>query len=493
MSLSTTSGKSFKTRLHHRRLGAVLRDVGKRPPGERRGPIVLRLPPQQGIDASTAPPVRIFVGTEPDQFRAERVFVWSVLKVRDPARGYEIHLMSDLEGFDRSTWKTGFTQYRYAIPALADYTGKAIYNDVDQIYLSDPAELFDTDMQGNAVLSINEKETSVMLLDCEKLEALWPLGMAQQPNKHKVFRARVHEAGLWGTMDPGWNSRDDEYDPEGSHLLHFTTLHTQPWQPFPELLRYQRHPLQDVWQRLEDEADAAAFTLFTADAPSDRYGELLAMYGQLHDEGRPDTGHSAEKTFSGISLTEHIDPIAKLVARHQPATLLDYGSGKAGLYEPAPGEPEDSRFKRIPAWGDVRVTCYDPGYDPFSGPYADHYDAVISTDVLEHIPAEDIPWVLHRLFGLAGRFVYLVAACYPAKKIMPDGTNAHCTIRPPEWWAAQLELVARCHPEVDWTLCTQEKSALAFEDRKKLLKPGIRSRFFSGRGRSPARSVDLRG
>lgn len=479
MSTSTVSNKSFKTRLHHRRVGAMLRDVRNRPPGDRREPVLVTLPPEPGAVPSPKPPVRIFVGTEPAQFRAERVFVWSITRVRDPGRTYEIYLMSDLAGFDRSTWKTGFTQYRYAIPALAGFQGRAIYNDVDQIYVADPAELFDQDMAGAAVLSINDKETSVMLLDCAKLEALWPLADAQRPTKHKQFRSRVREAGLWGNMDPGWNSRDDEYDPARTKLLHFTTLHTQPWQPFPDQLRYGPHPHAELWCDLERQADEARFTLFDEDHPSKRYRELLALYEQLHNDGRPDTGHSAESTFSGISLTEHVEPIARLVRAHDAATLLDYGSGKATLYDPAPGEPADSRYRVMPRWGGVRVTCYDPGYEPFSGPYEARYDGVITTDVLEHIPAEDIGWVLHHLFSLAGKFVYAVAACYPAKKILPDGSNAHCTIRTPEWWAGQMRLVARAYPGVAWTLCTQEKSALAFEQRKKLLKPGVRNRFFT--------------
>ena len=90
-----------------------------------------------------------------------------VLVHRDPARAYEIHLMSDLEGFDRSAWKTGFTQYRYAVPALAGYQGRAIYNDVDQIYLADPAELFDLDMRlgegTGAAIGINLIEVAVKL------------------------------------------------------------------------------------------------------------------------------------------------------------------------------------------------------------------------------------------------------------------------------------------------------------------------------------------
>ena len=84
---------------------------------------------------STLPPVRIFLGTEEAQYRAERIFFWSIEKFRDPARTYEIHLMNNVAGFDRKGWRTGFTKYRFAIPDFAGRQGKAIYNDVDQIYL----------------------------------------------------------------------------------------------------------------------------------------------------------------------------------------------------------------------------------------------------------------------------------------------------------------------------------------------------------------------
>src|SRR6056300_1268901 len=107
---------------------------GVRRPGDRKAPVLVALDPDPDVTPSEKPPVRIYLGSEPAQYRAERVFVWSVKKHRDPRRRYEIYLMKDLEGFDRSKWKTGFTNYRYAIPALAGNQGRAIYNDVDQIY-----------------------------------------------------------------------------------------------------------------------------------------------------------------------------------------------------------------------------------------------------------------------------------------------------------------------------------------------------------------------
>ena len=470
----------FKTRLRNRRILSLIQPARPRAQGYRNKPVLIRLDPAPGVIPSEKPPARIYLGTESAQYRAERVFVWSILQVRDQTRAYEIHLMKDLQGFNRNVWKTGFTNYRYAIPALAGKTGRAIYNDVDQIYFADPALLFDTDMQGKAVLSINDKETSVMLLDCEKLADLWRLEDTQRLQKHKYYRAKVHRAGLWGHMAGEWNARDHEFILGKSKLLHFTTLHRQPWQPFPNTLKYQSHALAKLWEKLEQDADAAGFTLFTKENPSPRYHELLAMYATMHQDGRPDTGHTAAETFSGVSLKEHVMPIAELVRSTGAKSVLDFGSGKGKFYQDAEGYPPGSRYKTMPAWGSAIVTCYDPGYSPFSAPFENAYDGVITTDVLEHIPEEDIAWVLDDLFAHARKFVYAVASCYPAKKHLPDGSNAHCTLQLPRWWQGQMELAARRTPGVKWMLCTQEKSSFAFQHRKKLTKKGIRSRFFCG-------------
>src|SRR5688572_31178157 len=106
-------------------------------------PECIVLAPRPGAAASDRPPVRIFLGSEPAQARAERVFVWSIERVRDPGRRYEIHVMKELAGFRTFGWTTGFTNYRFAIPHFAaslaqraggerrpSGLGRAIYNDV---------------------------------------------------------------------------------------------------------------------------------------------------------------------------------------------------------------------------------------------------------------------------------------------------------------------------------------------------------------------------
>ena len=73
--------------------------------------------------------MRIFLGSERAQHRAERVFVWSIEQVRDPSRRYEIFLMRDLPGFRDRRWTTGFTNYRFAIPHFCAGRARALATD----------------------------------------------------------------------------------------------------------------------------------------------------------------------------------------------------------------------------------------------------------------------------------------------------------------------------------------------------------------------------
>ena len=243
-------------------------------PYQREQPDLVVLGVEPGHAPSPLPPVRIFLGTEEGQYRAERVFVWSVLQVRDPARVYEIHLMKNVAGFDRRGWRTGFTCYRFAIPDFAGRTGKAIYNDVDQIYLADPALLFDLPLDGHGYLAIDARDTSVMLIDCERMLPWWNRAAASAHGaKGPLTRKPAEEPGLWGELDGHWNARDLEYVEGRTKCLHYTALHQQPWNPFPEAYSYHQNPLAYIWHDLERGADAAGWEMFTprgARAPASR-------------------------------------------------------------------------------------------------------------------------------------------------------------------------------------------------------------------------------
>lgn len=268
-------------------IAAVFSDRDWHPRGQyRQAPVKVVLEPGNGGD--TRAPVRIFIGTEAAQFRAERTLLWSIRRHRDPSRSYEIYLMKDLAGFKRLRWLTGFTNYRYAIPEFAGFAGRAIYNDADQIYLDDPARLFDTDMQGRGVLSINDHDTSVMLVDCARMASCWNLETARSRSRRALEADMREESGLWGKLDGNWNVHGEDYIPGQSRLVHYTTIHGQPWRPAPRDYVYQPSPSGDLWQKLEGEADAAGFQVFDAAHPSPDFPADRELPGAA--AGTPVTG-----------------------------------------------------------------------------------------------------------------------------------------------------------------------------------------------------------
>ncbi len=89
-------------------------------------------------------------------------------------------------------------------------------------------------------------------------------------------------------------------------------------------------------------------------------------------------------------------------------------------------------------WGLDKITCYDPGHESFATLPEGPFEAVICTDVMEPCAEEDLDWILTEIFDFATRFVFLTVACYPAKKHLPNGENAHITLRKPEWWRRKI-------------------------------------------------------
>jgi hypothetical protein len=190
--------------------------------------------------------------------------------------------------------------------------------------------------------------------------------------------------------------------------------------------------------------------VYSRESPSPRYRKLLALYQQMHLEGEPSLGIPAPRTFAGGSLLRHASAIKRLIDATGARTLLDYGAGKGQQYAANSLElPDGTRIGRLlDYWGVALIATYDPAYQPLSRLPSGKFDGVVCTDVLEHCPEEDLPWIADELFGFARRFVFANIASFPAIKTLPNGENAHCTVQPPAWWAGLLHAVAHRHPGI---------------------------------------------
>lgn len=214
---------------------------------------------------------------------------------------------------------------------------------------------------------------------------------------------------------------------------------------------------------------------FTRANPSPRYRELVALYRQMHEEGERFLNIAPEDTFPGASLPMQAARIKRLVDQTGAQNILDYGSGKGRQYELRDIELPGGEVVEsiVDYWGIDYVHCYDPSYAPFSKLPQSKFDGVIATDVLEHCPEPDMPWIVDELFGLANRFVFANVVCYPARKRLPNGENAHCTIRPAEWWIDLLKRVGARYPALTWEFVIQWREQGA--DGERIVETTIRS------------------
>ena len=144
-------------------------------------------------------------------------------------------------------------------------------------------------------------------------------------------------------------------------------------------------------------------------------GKYISEYIKIHSERE-----------YGISGTQLVDPLIQVVDK-ESKSILDYGCGQAGT--------AIEMGKRM---GLTDIGEYDPaiaGKDTL--PNRD-YDTVICTDVLEHVPEDELPELFTTVWGLADKEAIFVVCLKLAGEILPCGDNAHCTVQPKEWWEKQL-------------------------------------------------------
>jgi hypothetical protein len=184
-------------------------------------------------------------------------------------------------------------------------------------------------------------------------------------------------------------------------------------------------------------------------APSPRYRRLIEQYQRMHENGDARLGIPPELTFAGQSLPPQAAHIKRWIERTGAQSILDYGSGKGAQYSLRRTVDPQTQidYPDIRSyWGVKEIRCFDPGYDAFAALPGGTFDGVICTDVLEHCPEEDIAWILDEIFGFARKFVFANVACFPARKTLPSGGNAHCTVKPQKWWQQSIVRAACARP-----------------------------------------------
>jgi trans-aconitate methyltransferase len=137
------------------------------------------------------------------------------------------------------------------------------------------------------------------------------------------------------------------------------------------------------------------------------------------------------------------DPVKDFIKQYNPASIIEYGCAKGTLV---------TRIQQD--FPTITVDGYDPGVAEFDRIPDRTYDCLISNDVIEHFEPDQLEQSLEYMNTLFTKCAWLIIACYPAKKSLPDGRNAHLIIESPDWW---MEKIKKCftNTNVHWSEVTE--------------------------------------
>jgi hypothetical protein len=250
-------------------------------------------------------PIRLFVGTSPngEDYEAEAVLLHSVLSqcslpvdvtwMRQAATG-------PYSGWKNDSARTPFSHFRWSPPALCDFSGRAIYCDVDFIVRADLAELWTQDIPGVLLARTSKKpggkvKTCCMLFDCAKANGHIPTlaELRQMPDPQGHLSKRVQVDGLAAPYVGDWNCIDvagyeDIHDPR-IKAIHYSRMEHQPHLPYA--LARLKAAGRSHW--------------YTGDVFTHPRADLVALFATLLAEAQA-AGHTYESFGYGAAV-----PIAR--------------------------------------------------------------------------------------------------------------------------------------------------------------------------------------
>lgn len=235
--------------------------------------------------------IRWFVGTAANNEDLESQAVLEFSARQHCSLPLEIVWMQQAATGPYAGWKCGsgrtpFTAFRWSLPAMCHYEGRALYTDSDFIVRADLAELWTQPIPGVFLAKVGKKglhKTCCMLFDCAKakghvpdLQALrriddpqgWMMAyFKQRPELYSGF------TGDWNAID--LKGYDDINDPR-IKAIHYSRMEMQPQLTYaiPRLRRegkshwytgpvgkHERPELIALFDTLYQEALAAGYTL----------------------------------------------------------------------------------------------------------------------------------------------------------------------------------------------------------------------------------------
>lgn len=145
---------------------------------------------------------------------------------------------------------------------------------------------------------------------------------------------------------------------------------------------------------------------YTALQSDDYIGNL---YKNMHEEN----------LFKGYSWKLNYEEFLSTIGNIENKVILDYGCGPTGGI----------------AATNNKVISYDPFIEKYSTPPWDlNFDIIHSNDVLEHLTQRQLLNFCTHVRNSSAKELFFIISTRKAKKRLPNGANAHATVKPGDWW-----------------------------------------------------------
>ena len=168
--------------------------------------------------------------------------------------------------------------------------------------------------------------------------------------------------------------------------------------------------------------------------------ELVKLYEEMVVKGYDRTDgvrKKAEDVYNDFQLRKFRSICKNHISNDNIKTVLDYGGGGADWdapnFDPKTNQSAKEFFQL------QKVDKFEPARGIMEKKKA---DCVVCMDVLEHIFIQDIPTVVAELFALSKKLLVVNVACYKAAALLPNGENAHITVRSPDWWKGVFDAIS---------------------------------------------------
>lgn len=193
--------------------------------------------------------IKIFIGCDPNNCDLEQMMVLEYSIRKHTKQNIEINWMQlshnpesfwftnqeTGDGWHTEKWATPFSGFRWAIPELCNFEGRAIYMDADVLILCDIAELWNHPIEGDAIVAAKGGESTARLCtcvwDCAKAKTfIPPLNELQaDPDGHKKLmqKLKVNPQVVQNYLS-SYNCIDGEnLEIDQIKILHYSDMGTQ--------------------------------------------------------------------------------------------------------------------------------------------------------------------------------------------------------------------------------------------------------------------------